>query len=415
MRQVQSVLSKISVCRTAAMGASWHWCSECDAGIRLSNSCGDRHCPQCRGATRAAWVGSAMTKIVDGVDYYQVVFTLPDHLSALALGNRRTIFNLLFHSAWKSLKKVVEDEQQYEAAASMVLHTWNQHLDAHVHVHAVVPGGGPSLANTELGGSDANRRSDSPRHRLPGRPGWKNVIPPPHERATRWWLVDADVLRHEFRKQFLAGLRRLHANGELKLTGQWSYLQELKAFEEFLLPMEEKSWVTYIQPPPTESSQPADIVKYLARYLTGGPISDARLLKVEHGKVTFTARTGTMHGGSDEVEDVELPAKEFVRRWCLHILPHGFTKTRCYGGWSNHHSKRYVTECRELCPEHSIADPPASPTTSIDAMSETRFEPRCPICDGELELIERVHRTSWRDIFSGPDCPPWNTFRETPG
>ncbi len=127
-----------------------------------------------------------MKRIVDGVNYYQVVFTLPEQLSSLALGNRRVIFNLLFHAAWKSLKTVLEDEQAYEAAAAMVLHTWHQHLDAHVHVHAVVPAGGPSLTN-------------------PGT--WKNSVPPRHERSTRWWLVDADDLRFEFREQFLAGLR----------------------------------------------------------------------------------------------------------------------------------------------------------------------------------------------------------------
>ena len=233
VRQVQSVLSKISVCRTPALGASWHWCSKCDTGIRIANSCGDRHCPQCRGATRAAWVDSAMKKIVDGVDYYQVVFTLPAELSALALGNRRVLFNLLFHAAWKSLKRVLEDEQAYEAAAAMVLHTWNQHLDAHVHVHAVVPGGGPSLKNPGI---------------------WKHAVPPPHERQDRWWLVDADVLRVEFRDTFLKGLRRLHARGELKLEGDWSHLQDQAAFDGFLAPLKSKSWVTYIQPPPTKSS-----------------------------------------------------------------------------------------------------------------------------------------------------------------
>ena len=85
--------------------------------------------------------------LLPDVDHYQVVFTIPDNLSSLTLGNRREMFNLLFRSAWQSLKTVIADEQQYEAAASMVLHTWNQKLDSHIHVHAVVPGGGPSLSH----------------------------------------------------------------------------------------------------------------------------------------------------------------------------------------------------------------------------------------------------------------------------
>lgn len=121
--QVQSTLAKLSVCRTAALGASWHWCAKCDSGVRIANSCGDRHCPQCRGAQRATWVERMQPLLLEGVPSYQVVFTMPNELSSLALGNRRNMFNLLFRSAWKSLKNVVEEEQQFEPAAAMVLHT----------------------------------------------------------------------------------------------------------------------------------------------------------------------------------------------------------------------------------------------------------------------------------------------------
>ena len=79
---------------------------------------------------------------------------------------------------------------------------------------------------------------------------------------------------------------------ELRRDGDWAHPQDSAAFETFLAPLEGKSWVTYIQPLPTESSQPQDIVKYLARYLTGSPVSDARLLSCTDGKVAFTARTG---------------------------------------------------------------------------------------------------------------------------
>ena len=362
-----------------------------------------------------------MKRIVPGVDYYQVVFTMPDQLSSLALGNRREIFKLLFHSAWKSLKKVLEKEQQYEAAASMVLHTWNQHLESHVHVHAIVPGGGPSLTH-------------------PGT--WKSAEPPPYRRPDRWWLVDADDLRYEFRNTFLTGLRQLHGKRELKLEGEWSHLQGGAAFEEFLEPLEGKTWVTYIQPPPTESSQPQDIVKYLSRYLTGGPISDHRIVKCDDQNVTFMARTGcqeragddppsdvvppspagvSRHDGSDEMEEVELPVVEFVRRWCLHILPKGFTKTRCFGGFSNYHHKRYSAQCRQLlnggdAESDGTESDDKSDLVSADDESESRGL-SCPTCGEELELIEREFRTSWRDVFSfdSEDRPSWYESWETSG
>jgi len=151
----------------------------------------------------------------------------------------------------------------------MVLHTWHQKLDAHVHVHALVPGGGPSLT----------------------KPGtWRKSRPPAHENQRRRWLVDADVLRVKFRDRFLDGLRRLRKQGELKLTGELSHLNDQAAFDDWLKPFEEISWVTYIQKPPKDSS-PEHVLKYLARYMTGGPISDRRLVSDEDGIVTFSART----------------------------------------------------------------------------------------------------------------------------
>jgi hypothetical protein len=78
------------------------------------------------------WLDSSAKLLLPGVTYYQVVFTIPDKLSSLTLGNRQTMFDLLFRSAWQALKQTIEDEQQFEAAAVMMLHTWNQHLDAGV-------------------------------------------------------------------------------------------------------------------------------------------------------------------------------------------------------------------------------------------------------------------------------------------
>ena len=134
--------------------------------------------------------------------------------------------------------------------------------------------------------------------------------------------------------------------------------------------------VPYIQSPPTPDTTPDQVLKYLARYMTGGPISDRRLVAHEHGHVTFRARTGKQPGGSDETEDVRLPGAEFVRRWALHILPKGYTKTRRYGGYSNPHRQRYMTACRELLPDQQLQPgsesagetPSANPTdASIDA------------------------------------------------
>lgn len=331
--------------------------------------------------------------LLPGVNMFQVVFTIPDTLSSLTLGNRREMFRLLFHTAWQALKTVLEKEQQFEAAAAMVLHTWNQHLESHVHLHAVVPGGGPSLKNPDE---------------------WKSPTPPPHRRQDRWWLVDAEDLRAEFRKRFLTGLRRLHAERRLRLDGDWSPLREVDNFEAFLAPLEAQQWVTYIEPPP-ETSQPEDVVKYLARYLTGGPISDRRLVSHDGRQVVFAARKGTTHGGSDETEEVSVPVDEFVRRWCLHILPSGFTKSRRFGGWSSPHRERYMDQCRRLREQPSSVDGVGSGASIAEAsLVVDRVPPErpCPTCGHGLERMEVIHRTSWKDIFSSDARPIWYRIRE---
>ncbi|NJN05407.1 MAG: IS91 family transposase, partial [Rhodobacteraceae bacterium] len=187
----------------------------------------------------------------------------------------------------------------------MVLHTWNQKLEAHGHVHAVVPGAGPSL--------DGDR--------------W--VRTPPR------YLVDADALRAAYRRAFLDGLERLWRRGELKLEGEFACHRDPDRWAERMERLRETNWVSYIEPPVGERSDPRTVVKYLARYLTGGPISDARIVSADEHQVTFLAREGKTPGGEDARIPVSVPLAEFVRRWSLHVLPRGYTKTRYFGGYGN--------------------------------------------------------------------------------
>lgn len=121
--QVTSTLAKLSLCRTSALGGRLLQCESCDRQAIVYNSCGDRHCPQCRGAKRAAWVESAGPLLLPQVNYFQVVFTLPEQLSSLALGNRRALYDLLFQTAWQSLREVLPEQFGFQPAALMVLHT----------------------------------------------------------------------------------------------------------------------------------------------------------------------------------------------------------------------------------------------------------------------------------------------------
>ncbi len=121
--QVKSVLAKILLCRTPTLKGHIYECPGCYEQCNVYNSCTDRHCPQCSGARRATWLDKTRMLLLPGVNYFQVVFTLPDELAPLILGNRKALFDLLFRSVWWSLEEAVRTECQFQPAAVMVLHT----------------------------------------------------------------------------------------------------------------------------------------------------------------------------------------------------------------------------------------------------------------------------------------------------
>lgn len=380
--QVQSTLAKLSLCRTAALGDRYYRCDGCQHECRVYNSCGDRHCPQCSGSKRADWLDKTESLLIDGVSYFQVVFTLPSELSRLALGNRREIYDLLFTASWRALRETIEDEQGFQAAALMVLHTWNQKLEAHGHVHAVVPAGGPSLGD-------------------PGR--WQPTIR--HGRPTPFYLVDASELRRCYRDRFIEGLRHIQARGGLKLEGEFASLKDAATFEEFLKKLGSVSWGLNIQPPPDVDCDSATLLKYLARYLTGGPISAKRLISADESSVRFWAREGKINGGDRERKSIpmKLSGVEFARLWSLHILPKGYVRCRRYGGWSNRHREAFVARCQELLGNEPIESPTGD--ASVDDRADRQR--RCKECGESMLLVAETEKPSWSSVMTGIHRPSW--------
>ena len=364
----------------------------------MHHSCGDRHCPICSGRKRFDFAERAERLILDDVTYYQVVFTLPSELSELALGNRSEMAELLSTSAWKALKKTIKQQQGYDPAAMMVLHTWNQRMDSHWHVHALVPGGGPSLSED----------------------GWKQAAAPEESgNSDGHYLVDAESLRENFRKFAIAHLKRLCSRGELKLGGKFADLNNDDAWEAFCESLEQVDWVSFIQPPPTETSSADQVVRYLTRYLTGGPISDRRIVAADKHKVTILAREGVRVGGDRQQVPIEMTTLEFTRKWCLHIQPDQLTKVRHFGGWSNRRRAAYLDHCREVL--ESIRFDPLDWEESAAELSVPDFigeEPdkhdaslRCPGCDGSSQrLIAATAKPSWARVLDHLDtrCPSWH-------
>ncbi len=222
------------------------------------------------------------------------MFTLPDKLSSLALGNRSEIYQLLFQSAWEALRGKVETELGIQAAAVAVLHTWNQHLGHHPHVHMMVPGSGPSL--------DGKRWIEC-------RQEWSRK-----RKKMEPFLVDNKELGQEFQRLFLDGLSKLAEQGNLEL-------EESGWITDFIDDLRLQPWVVFIEGPPKPDTPPSQMIKYLTRYLTGGPISNSRIVGERDGRIYFMARSKKKGSGQTMTS---LAAVEFVQQWCLHILPKEF-------------------------------------------------------------------------------------------
>tara|TARA_R110002073_G_scaffold148228_3_gene301245 strand:- start:9585 stop:10898 length:1314 start_codon:yes stop_codon:yes gene_type:complete len=376
------------------MGGRKFQCADCDEVTSLYNSCGDRHCPQCSGGKRVDFHDKASTLILPAVTYYQVVFTLPSELSELALANRHEMADLLVKSAWKSLSKRIRTEQDYDPAAVTVLHTWNQKLETHWHVHVLVPGAGPGLSQ----------------------PGWKHATAPSDSSNTDgYYLVDADRLRAAYRKKAIGKLRRLHAAGKLKLGGKFEHLRSDENFEAFIKNLESKDWVAYIQPPPAATSSANQVVRYLTRYLTGGPISDHRIVAADEQEVTFMARDGKRVGGEREQVPVTLRIVEFVQRWSLHIQPDQLTKTRYWGGWSNNRRSDYQSRCREQLEAAGTSFAADDAPGLGSEFCLERDDLVCEQCGSDrMELISETAKPSWRELLWREDerCPSWYAERQ---
>jgi Putative transposase/Transposase zinc-binding domain len=383
---VESTLLRMHYCRTTAMGKRVYRCDPCNYETTVFNSCGDRNCPQCTGAKRSNWLDNTMQLTTPKATYFQVVFTLTNKLSPLVLGNRTVLYDLLFETAWASLRAKIEKELGIQAAGVAVLHTWNQRLGHHPHVHMMVPGSGPSL--------DGTRWVDC-------RMEWCNKT-----KKMKPFLVCNKELGRDFRDLFLNRLTELIKQGKINL-------EDAKVLTDLIGELRLQNWVAFIEGPPKPECPPSQMLKYLTRYLTGGPISNGRIVGEKNGRVYFKARS--KNKGEGQVV-TSLPIVEFVQQWSLHILPKEYTKTRHFGAWSGSKKRRYLEQSLALAPKKtdSKTESTSNSSASTDALKATaaadpkkKNQRTCPHCQASMTCVIKEDRPSWRDLFYGPDHPPW--------
>ncbi len=147
--QHRKVLLAIERCRTAALGGHLDECSRCGHRAISYNSCRNRHCPKCQANARDRWLEARRQELLPA-RYVHVVLTLPRRLAPLALQNKKIVYDLLLRTSAETLIEVARDPRHLGANIGFfsVLHTWNQKLEHHPHVHCVVPAGGLSVDRT---------------------------------------------------------------------------------------------------------------------------------------------------------------------------------------------------------------------------------------------------------------------------
>ena len=347
----KKTLRELACCRTAILGGHVERCLDCHHERIAYNSCRNRHCPKCQALSRARWLEREATYLLP-VEYHHVVFTLPAELAELAVSNASALYHLLMSSAAATLRAVAANPKRLGAQVGvlMVLHTWGQNLHLHPHVHCVVTGGGLSC----------NGRGE-----VEASPRWLSCRP--------GFFLPVRVLSRVFRGKFLAGLRDLHAQGQLSLPQP---LQQATAFTAWLSPLYAKEWVVYAKPP---FGGPEQVLKYLARYTHRVAISNQRLLKLEQGRVTFRYKD---YADARQHKLLTLSAEEFLRRFVQHVLPRGFMKIRHYGLLASRQRQARLRQARQLLlPLLATQGLPAG-----NAADTANIQPadavRCPQCGG---------------------------------
>jgi hypothetical protein len=354
-------LRAIEACRTAALGGHVARCDSCGQLRYTYHSCRNRHCPKCQTLSKERWLAARQAELLP-VPYYHVVFTLPHELNALAHGNPRAIYRLLFDAAAQTLIEFGENPRWLggEIGITMVLHTWGQTLSQHLHVHCLVTGG--ALRD--------------------GR--WIY----PH----RGFLFPVKGLSTVFRGKFLAGLKRAFACGALTLAGSTAALAEVGMRAALFADLYAQPWVVYAKRP---FAGPEQVLAYLGRYTHRIALTNNRLVSLDDESVRFRYKD---YAAGSRRKVMTLDPQEFIRRYLLHVLPKGFMRIRHYGVLGNRAKRHKLTQARTALNAPQPAPAPAAPETiEVFWLRVAHLDiHRCPHCaSGRLlrigTLTPRAH------------------------
>jgi hypothetical protein len=312
--QQYKVMKRIEICRTAALGGHVEACDQCGYTKNAYNSCRDRHCPKCQTMVKEKWLNNRKAELLP-CPYFHNVFTLPHELNSLIMVNKRVMLALLFTAVKETLQVFARDPQwriEGQLGFISVLHTWNQKLMDHFHLHCIIPAGALSY--------DRKRWID----------------------ASRKYLFRVQSLAKEFQKRYLNKLEKAYRKNTLSFNGRATGYKDEEQFLKLLAVLWDKQWITYAK---QSFGGPEQVLEYLGRYTHRVAITNNRIIAIENGSVRFR-----YCDRSDDNKEKELTvsAEEFIRRFLLHVLPCGFTKIRYYGFLAHANKKTCIGLIRML-------------------------------------------------------------------
>jgi putative transposase/transposase-like zinc-binding protein len=306
------VMHAVEVCRTLYLGGHMRTCSFCGYEHPVYNSCGNRHCPRCQNLAKLRWIKKREEELLP-VDYFHNVFTLPHSINTLARPNKKVIYDILFKSVSETLLQFGENEFGGKVGFLAILHTWDQKLTEHIHLHCIIPAG--ALA------TDRKRWIKS---------------------SNDNFLFSVRALSAVFRGKFLFNLKTAYAKDEFTFVGKSTEFESKEGFKTLIDELYKKDWVVYSKKP---FAGPERVLDYLGRYTHKIAISNDRIKNVAGGMVTFTYRD---RKDGNRKKDITLSANEFIRRFLLHVLPGSYTRIRHFGFLSNRNRKDNIACVKNL-------------------------------------------------------------------
>ncbi len=304
----KKALADIAACCTPQLGGRLYHCDDCQESFWRYHCCRNRACPKCHGSQTRRWLQQRQAELLP-CDYFHAVVTVPAQFHTAFRGQQKLLYGLLMQVAAQAVQELCAQKRHLGALPGMlaVLHTWNNQLGYHPHVHLLITGGGIT----------------------PDGQHWQP--------ARGEFLVPVARLSRKVAARFGEALKA-------KAPALWASVPKT---------VWQRPWVTFCK---HYGQGNEAVLQYLSRYVFRTALCQARLVDMDETHVSFRWKDRQTNTWRTE----RLPGVAFLRRFLQHVLPRGFHKVRYYGLW--HASKRSESNrAWLLLTLEALADTPQPP------------------------------------------------------